>query len=266
MESERRHSLLCAWLPWTLPGLVLLLWMVVSETGMVPDYLLPPPMTIGKAGYHYIFGKVGDAPYAGRFLRDLPASLTRVGCGFACAVAMGLPLGIVSGRVAAVRMLLSNPVNALRAVPGISLLPLAMVWFGIGIKTTVFLVALAAFFPIYLNAAAGTRQVDPLLLQAGAMLGVGRWRSVFGILIPAAMPHIITGLRLGLGIAWAYLVLGELSGVPDGLGAIIMDARMLGRTDIIIVGIIIIAVIGRASDHLLSSFLRLCFKSAGRMV
>ena len=95
-------------------------------------------------------------------------------------------------------------------------------------KTTIFLVALAAFFPIYLNAEAGARQVNPLLLQAGAMMGVRRLRGTFAILLPAAMPQIITGLRLGMGISWAYLVLGELTGVPDGLGALIMDARMLG--------------------------------------
>jgi NitT/TauT family transport system permease protein len=119
-------------------------------------------------------------------------------------------------------------INGLRAVPGISWLPLAMVWFGIGIKTTLFLVALAAFFPIYLNAEAGARQVDPLLLEAGAMMGVKPIRSIFTIVLPGSMPHIVTGLRLGLGISWAYLVLGELSGVPNGLGAIIMDARMVG--------------------------------------
>jgi NitT/TauT family transport system permease protein len=126
-------------------------------------------------------------------------------------------------------------------------------------------VALAAFFPIYLNAAAGARQINPLHYQSGAMMGVGRLRGVFAILIPGAMPQIISGLRLGLGIAWAYLVLGELTGVPDGLGAVIMDARMLGRIDIIAVGIIIIAVFGRLSDLGLKAGLRLCFKSARRI-
>jgi NitT/TauT family transport system permease protein len=174
-------------------------------------------------------------------------------------------LGILSGRLAAVQKLMSTTVNALRAVPGITWLPLAMVWFGIGIKTTVFLVALAAFFPIYLNAASGARQVHPLLLQAGAMMGVRRLRGTFAILLPGAMPHILTGLRLGLGISWAYLVLGELTGVPNGLGAVIMDARMLGRIDMIVVGIIIIAVIGRTSDRLLQAGMRFFFKSARRM-
>jgi len=139
------------------------------------------------------------------------------------------------------------------------------VWFGIGMQTTVFLVALAAFFPVYLNAAAGARSVDPLYYQAGAMMGVARLRGTFAILLPAAMPNIITGLRLGMGISWAYLVLGELTGVPNGLGAVIMDARMLGRIDIIVVGIILIALIGRLCDRLLHHFMKLCFKSARRL-
>ena len=175
-------------------------------------------------------------------------------------------MGILSGRLSVIQKLLSTTVNGLRAVPGITWLPLAMIWFGIGMKATVFLVAMAAFFPVFLNAAAGARQVDPLLLQAGAMMGVRRLRGTFAILIPGAMPHLMTGLRLGLGISWAYLVLGELTGVQNGLGAVIMDARMLGRIDMIVVGIIIIAVIGRLTDQLLQGGMRFCFKSARRLV
>lgn len=256
---------LSALLPWLIPTACLFLWTIISETRLVPNYLLPHPLEIGRAGYFYIFATPGDAPYAGRFLSDAGASLLRVFCGFAAAVAVGLPLGIVSGRLASVQRLLGTTINALRAVPGITWLPLAMVWFGIGIKTTVFLVALAAFFPVYLNAAAGAKHINPLLLRAGAMMGVKRFRGTFAILLPGAMPHIVTGLRLGLGISWAYLVLGELTGVPNGLGAVIMDARMLGRIDIIVVGIIIIAVIGRLSDQLLQVSLKFFFKSARRM-
>jgi NitT/TauT family transport system permease protein len=251
--------------PWILPAAVLAVWFLVCELGAVPGYLLPHPLEVGRAGYEYIFGSPGEAPYAGRFIGDLGASLVRVAVGFALAVALGIPLGILSGRLAVVNRLVSTSVNALRAVPGICWLPLAMVWFGIGLKTTVFLVALAAFFPIYLNAAAGARAVNPLYYQAGAMMGVTRLRGVFAILLPAAMPNIITGLRLGLGISWAYLVLGELTGVPNGLGAAIMDARMLGRIDIIMVGIILIALIGRLCDRLLHQAMRLCFKSARRL-
>ena len=97
------------------------------------------------------------------------------------------------------------------------------------------------------------------------MMGAGKMRSAFAILLPAAMPHIVTGLRLGLGISWAYLVLGELSGVPDGLGAVIMDARMSGDIEMIVVGVIVIAVVGKTSDALLKLALRACFRSARRM-
>lgn len=251
--------------PWFLPMIFLLSWFAVSETGMVPAYLLPHPKDIISAASTYIFNEAGHGPYAGRFFEDFVASTIRVMSGFGLAVVVGIPLGIISGRIALVNGMLSMTINALRAVPGISWLPLAMVWFGIGLKTTVFLVALAAFFPIFLNAEAGARQVNPIILQAGAMMGVHRWRGTFAILIPAAMPHIITGLRLGMGISWAYLVLGELTGVPNGLGAVIMDARMLGRIDIIVMGILMIALIGRLCDVSLHQLLRLCFKSARRL-
>lgn len=250
---------------WLLPGIFFLIWLAVCETGTAPPYLLPHPKEVLSTASSYIFGDVGKGAYAGRFLEDFAASTTRVLLGFGLAVVVGIPLGLLSGRLVLVNRLLNTTINALRAVPGISWLPLAMVWFGIGIKTTVFLVALAAFFPIYLNTEAGARQVNPTLLQAGAMMGVRRLRGTFAILLPAAMPNIITGLRLGMGISWAYLVLGELTGVPNGLGALIMDARMLGRIDIIVVGIILIALIGRLCDLALHQVLRLSFKSARRL-
>lgn len=252
-------------LPWLLPAAAGTAWFLASETGWAPSYLLPHPMEVARCAWQYIFGQPGEAPYAGRFAGDAVASLIRVGLGFLIALLLGVPLGILSGRVSWVRRLLGTSVNGIRAVPGISWLPLALVWFGIGMKTTVFLVALAAFFPIYLNAAAGARDVPLILLRAGAMMGTGRLRGTFAILIPGAMPHIITGLRLGLGISWAYLVLGELTGVPDGLGAVIMDARMLGRIDIIIVGIVLIALMGQLSDRALTTLMKLCFKSARRL-
>jgi sulfonate transport system permease protein len=265
MELYRKSKPLHALLPWIIPGVFVLIWIVVSHVDLIPHYLFPNPLKIIKTAYAYIFENPGDSPYAGRFLSDAGASLTRVFVGFSCAILIGLPLGVLSGRLAVVNRLLNTFINGLRAVPGITWLPLAMVWFGIGMKTTAFLVALAAFFPIYLNTAAGTRQISARLLQAGAMMGVDRLRGTFGILLPGSMPYIMTGLRLGLGISWAYLVLGELTGVPNGLGAVIMDARMLGRVDMIVVGMLLIAVVGRISDGVLVKFLKTCFKSARRM-
>lgn len=247
-----------------LPLAVLIAWWAACRAHLVPAYLLPSPTQVLTTAQGYVFAAPGTGPYSGRFLGDLMASLGRVLSGFSLAALLAIPLGICSGRLCLVNTLLRGLINSLRAVPGICWLPLAMIWFGIGLKTTVFLVALAAFFPIYQNALTGARLVAPIYLQAGAMLGVSRIRSVFAILLPMAMPNILAGLRLGLGISWAYLVLGELTGVPDGLGAMIMDARMLGQTDLILVGIFLIALIGKLCDSLLVLLLRLLFKSARR--
>ncbi|WP_310599985.1 ABC transporter permease [Desulfobulbus sp.] len=239
-------------------------WCAASVFDLVPGYLLPSPAAVFDAGWRYVWGPAGQGPYAGRFAGDLAASLSRVLLGFSLAVVVGIPLGICSGRLATVDRLAAGMVGGLRAVPGICWLPLALIWFGIGLKTTVFLVALAAFFPIYQNALTGARMAPPIYFQAGAMLGVSGARSVFAILLPLAMPNIVTGLRLGMGISWAYLVLGELTGVPDGLGAAIMDARMAGQTDLILAGIVLIALIGRGCDCLLVLLVRCLCKSARR--
>jgi sulfonate transport system permease protein len=259
---HRERSLIRVLLPWLLPAVALGVWVFLSQSGLAPAYLLPPPAQVLQTAKSYILDPAGSAPYAGRFLSDASQSLGRVAGGFVLATLLGLPLGIISGRLAGVSPLLDTFINGVRAVPGIAWLPLALVWFGIGFKTTVFLVALAAFFPIYLGSAAGASQVNPLLLRAGAMMGLSQTRVVFKVLLPASLPHVVTGLRLGLGIAFAYLVLGELTGVPGGLGAVIMDARMLGRVDVIMVGIILIAVIGRLSDWLMVAGIRLSFKGA----
>ncbi|HOV88053.1 MAG TPA: ABC transporter permease [Syntrophobacteraceae bacterium] len=250
--------------PWVLPGLLVLVWAVCGQAGLAPDYLIPRIQEVGKTAWHYVAGG-SPGPFAGRFLTDLKASLLRVGGGFALAVVLGIPLGVLSGRFAWVNRGFSNLIHGLRAVPGITWLPLAVVWFGVGMKTTLFLVAMAAFFPIYMNTVEGVRRINPLWIDAGAMLGVTGAGALFRILLPGAMPTIVAGLRLGLGISWAYLVLGELTGVPDGLGAAVMDARMLGRVDMIVVGMILIAVIGRSTDRLLVGMLKCLFKSAGRM-
>ena len=254
-----------AWgVPLVLPLTVLLLWWAVTREAFVAPYLLPSPGSVWAALKSYVWGSPG-AMYQGRFASDLAASLSRVGGGLALAVTFGLPLGVASGRIPRLSHLLSPLVNGLRSVPGICWLPLALVWLGIGFRTTVFLVALAAFFPVYLNAATGTVAVAPILVRAGSMLGLSPVAVFLRVIMPAAMPHIRAGLRLGLGVGFAYLVLGELTGVPDGIGAMIMDARLMGRVDMILVGIIIMSVLGWLGDVLLGLMLRAAFKSARRL-
>jgi len=251
-------------LPVIAPLGLLALWALASYGGFAPAYMLPPPHKVGRTLMAYVLGEPGSAAYAGRFAGDAAASLIRVFAGFGLATLLGLPLGVLSGRVEPLRRVFSGFVDAIRAVPGICWLPLALVWFGIGFRTTVFLIALAAFFPIYLNTAAGVAAVPRQLTRAGAMLGLSGAGLMRRVVLPAAMSHILAGLRLGLGLAFAYLVLGELTGVPDGLGAVIMDARLLGRVDMVMSGIVVIALIGLACDRLLVLALGLAFVSARR--
>ncbi len=243
-------------LPLLLPGCVLLGWVLASREGLVPAYLLPSPGDVWNTLCAYVAGLGGDV-CAGRFREDAPASLRRVACGYALAVVPGVFLGLASGVSLTVSRLLSPLINGMKAVPGISWLPLALLWLGVGFRTTVFLIALAGFFPVYLNAAAGARSVPPVLLRAGRMLGLGRAAVFCRVIVPAAMPAVRTGLRVALGMSFSYLVLGELTGVPDGMGAMIMDARMNGRVDLLISGIILIALMGYVCDCLLRLALRL---------
>ncbi len=252
--------------PFIIPFLAFCFWFFSSRFNLIPGYLLPSPGDIAAAARHYIFPGNSPGPYGGRFLPDFFSSSVRVISGFGIAVIIGIPLGLACGRNRLLNSFVSGPLNAVRAVPGITWLPLAMIWFGIGDATSIFLIALASFFPVFLNTFSGAEKIDINLYYAGAMLGVTRVQGVIHILLPACVPHIVPGLRLGLGIAWAYLVLGELTGVPNGLGALIMDARMLGRVDMIIVGMILIALIGKTYDYLLVRVLKLCFKSVRRMI
>jgi len=247
-----------------LPAVVLASWSLLTYSGMLAPYLLPSPDQVARTMWIYVTG-LEPGMYAGQFSQDLPASLSRVGSGFFLAGLLGLPLGVLSGRSRLVRILLKDFVDAIRAVPGICWLPLALVWFGIGFKTTVFLIFLAAFFPIYINSMAGVATVPSTYIRAGMMLGLGRLGLLRHVVLPASMGHILSGLRLGLGISFAYLVLGEMTGVPNGLGALIMDARMMGRVDLIISGIVLIAITGLICDRLLVLAMQAGSRSARRL-
>jgi len=234
-----------------LPALLIGAWGLSTAPGGLPEYVLPSPRALALTTWDFFWGTLHSSTYSGAFWRHALASSERVAVGFLLAAFIGIPLGLAAGSIGNVERLVDMSIQAIRSVPGIGWLPLAMVWFGIGTKTTVFLIAMAGFFPIYVNSAQGARHVRIIWKQAAFMLGADRWTIFTTVILPGAMPSVVSGLRVALGLSWAYLVLGELTGVPDGLGAVIMDARMLGQVDIIIVGMISIALLGRLSDRLL---------------
>ncbi|UFN49698.1 ABC transporter permease [Roseomonas sp. OT10] len=252
-SSAARRPALARWRPALLavaiPGLVLLFWSV--SAWLSPSVLLPAPWEVAQTLVDFVFGGINDDAFSGTFLDHLGASAGRVFGGFAIAALLAVPMGLAIGRLAWVRELLDPPIQMLRPVPVTAWLPLSIMFFGLGAKAALALIALACFFPILLNTVLGVRSVEPRLFEAAAMLGCrgsGLFRQV---VLPGALPSIFTGLRLGLGIAWVIIVVGEMTGVPLGLGAVIMEARSVSRTDMILVGMVVMGLAGFLSDRAL---------------
>lgn len=239
------------WIKFILPALIFGVWFLVDMFGNVPAYKIPSLKMLYRDLMDFSFNMYKQSPYAGQLIDNVTSSLQRVLVGFIIATVLGIPLGFITGRVTVIKKIIDPTINAIRSIPGVGWLPIAMVWFGVGERLTIFLMSLAAFFPIYLNAQCGAAQVSPMLLRAGKMLGANKMRLFFKVTFPAAFPCVLTGLRMGLGICWAYLVLGEVTGVDKGLGAIMSDARMLGNVSMIIISMIIIAVLGKLTDLIL---------------
>lgn len=230
------------------PGAVLIIWHFATYGQKFT--LIPPPSDVAVALWDLAFGGINDDAYSRTLHIHLLASLSRVYGGFAIALAVALPLGLLIGRIAGVRQLLDPTLQVLRPIPVTAWLPLAMIMFGLGPRSAFFLVCLGAFYPILINTIFGVRTVDARLFEAASMLGCTDTAQFFRVVLPASLPAIFTGLRLGLGFAWVVIVVGEMTGVQTGLGAIIMEARALSRTEIVICGMIVIGVAGFISDRL----------------
>jgi len=233
-----------------LPVALLLFWHFM--TAGRPGSLIPPPLEVWLELQDLAVGGINDDAYSGTLLTHLFASVSRVFGGFGLALLVALPLGMLIGRIEIIRKLLEPMLQILRPIPVTAWLPLAMIIFGLGPRSAFFLVFLGAFYPILLNTVFGVRSVEPRLFEAASMLGCLGPAQFFRVVLPAALPSIFTGLRLGLGFSWVVIVVGEMTGVPTGLGAIIMEARQLSRTEIVICGMLVIGVFGFLSDQIIT--------------
>lgn len=211
--------------------------------------LIPAPGEVGLALWDLGVGGINDDAFSGMLLTHIVASASRVYGAFLLAAAIALPLGLAIGRVWLARALLDPVLQVLRPVPVTAWLPLSMIVFGLGPRSAFFLVALGAFYPILVNTVFGVRSVEPRLFEAAAMLGTTPAAMFTRVVLPASLPGIFTGLRLGLGLSWVVIVVGEMTGVETGLGAMIMDARQLSRTEIVIAGMVAIGAVGYLSDQ-----------------
>ncbi len=230
-----------------LPLIALIAWQLATAGKSFS--LIPPPTTVALTAWDYAFGGVRNDSYSATFLANAIASIGRVYGGFFVAMVIALPLGLILGRSTMARWLIDPTLQFLRPIPVTAWLPLTMIIFGLGPPATIALIALGTFFPMLLNTIDGVRLVEPRLIEAAEMLGTPRAAIFTRIILPAASPGIFTGIRIGLGLAWVLLVVGEMTGVPTGLGANIMDARQLSRTDLVISGMVFIGILGFLSDR-----------------
>jgi NitT/TauT family transport system permease protein len=229
------------------PLLLLAFWHFAVKAGMTR--LIPSPAEVAEYMVDFVWGGIWDDAFSATMHIHLLASMSRVYGGFALAAIVAVPLGILIGRNDTIRALLDPFLQLMRPIPVTAWLPLSMILFGLGPRSAFFLVFLGAFYPILLNTVFGVRSVEKRLFEAASMLGCSPSAQFLRVVLPAALPSIFTGLRLGLGLAWFVIVVGEMTGVPQGLGAVIMDGRTLSRTELVICGMIVIGIAGFLSDR-----------------
>lgn len=222
------------------PLLLLVLWQVFSATGVLHPDVLASPGTIARAG--------SDLVADGTLTSAMAVSLQRVAAGLLLGGAVGTALALVSGLSRLGEDLVDASVQMLRTVPWVGLIPLFIIWLGIGEAPKVALIALGVAFHLYLNVYAGIRGVDPQLIEAGESLGLGRWGLVRHVVLPGALPGAMTGLRYSLATAWLALVFGESVNADAGIGFLMNQAREFFRTDVIVVCLVVYAFLGLAAD------------------
>ncbi|MBB5918364.1 NitT/TauT family transport system permease protein [Nocardia transvalensis] len=250
---SRALSLLWA-LP--VPALLILLWDRGVHGGWtlplgIQMRYLPTPLEVARRLADLGFGGLIDDTYSGTLWLHLYASTVRVVQGFALAALIAVPLGIVMGRSRLVYRMVEPTINLIRPIPVTAWAPLSLLIIGFGDRSTIFLVFLAAVFAILLNTIAGVQAVPPRLFEAAAMLGTRPAQTLYKVVLPAAVPGIVSGLRIALGLSWVILVVGETVGIRVGLGALITQAREQSRTDLIVAVMIVIGLAGFLADRVL---------------
>jgi ABC-type nitrate/sulfonate/bicarbonate transport system permease component len=224
---------------------LLFFWHFISNSNQSLALMLPPPSEV--------FSGVVELIHKGLLQRDIIASLNRVGTAIAIASLIGFPLGAALGGSSRFAWSAEPVVNFFRPIPPLAWIPLSILWFGISDLQNEFIIFLAAVFPIVLNTMEGVRDVDQQLIRAARTLGASRFAIALTVTLPAALPQMFVGLRVGTGIAWMALVAGELVAATSGLGYLIMQGRFLFRTDYVIVGMIMIGLIGLVLDGIIRS-------------
>ncbi|MDR2249172.1 aliphatic sulfonate ABC transporter permease SsuC [Acinetobacter sp.] len=229
-------------LPWIFPIVLLVIWQNSSSSGLLESRILPAPSAVISAFWHLLV--------SGELWHHVKVSAGRALLGLLVGGGLGLLLGLLNGSSRFASTLLDTTLQMIRNIPALALIPLVILWFGIDETAKLFLVAVGVFFPIYINTYHGIRSVDPQLIEMGKSYGLSRWQLYKEIILPGAMPSILVGLRFALGLVWVLLIVAETISAQAGIGYMTMNAREFLQTDVVLVGILLYALLGKLADVL----------------
>lgn len=243
LSQKLRNLLYKIWrsfLPWLVPVVAIILWQLLSQAGVISSKILPAPLDVLKVGI--------KLAQSGELLKHITISGTRALIGFAIGGGIGFLLGLINGSFVIAETLLDTSLQMLRNIPHLALIPLVILWFGIGEEAKIFLVVIGVMFPIYLNTYHGIRTVDSGLIEMGKVYGLNSLKIFWEIVLPSALPSILVGVRFSLGIMWLTLIVSETIASDSGIGYLAMNAREFLQTDVVVFAILLYALLGKLAD------------------
>ena len=227
-------------LPWLVPLLILIVWQGSAQLGWLSSRVLPAPWSVAKAGW--------ELAVSGELWEHLRISALRALWGLLLGGGLGLALGLLNGASRVAETLLDTTLQMIRNIPVLALIPLVILWFGIDEAAKLSLLSLGVFFPVYLNTFHGIRSVDPALIEMGRSYGLSGWALYRDVILPGALPSILVGLRFALGLVWVILIVTETISAQSGIGYMTMNAREFLQTDVVLLGILLYALLGKVAD------------------
>jgi len=240
MSRKSALARLEPFLPWLVPVLGLAAWEIAADAHLFAARVMPAPSAVARAFWQTLLD--------GSLIHAAAVSTWRALEGLVIGGTLGFALGVANGLWRPAELLLDSTLQMLRNVPHLAIIPLVILWFGIDEGAKIFLVSIGVLFPVYLNTYHGVRTIDPALVEMGRVYGLGPWARFTRIVLPGALPSVFVGLRYGLGIMWLTLIVAETISASAGIGYMTMNAREFLQTDVVLLGIILYALLGKLSD------------------
>jgi sulfonate transport system permease protein len=226
--------------PWAVPILSIAIWQLLVQIGWLSTRFLPAPTAVFQAAI--------QLASTGELWRNIYISATRAFIGFSIGGSIGFIIGLLNGTFLISEKLLDTSVQMLRNIPHLAMIPLVIMWFGIGDEARIFLVSIGVLFPIYINTFHGIRTVDKGLLEMGKVYGLRPWELFWQIILPGALPSVLVGVRYALGLMWLTLIVAETIAADSGIGYMAMNAREFMQTDVVVLSILMYALLGKLAD------------------